>query len=118
MDARQAVMAFSQSEKMKFGIIGVSNCLEVQSALYGLEQAGGLRVVQMQLEFIFQELRLARKLAGDGPWLEIEQSLDQALVMIRSGVAAESIPHLTRALSQVTNVGQRAMVFLQEQGLI
>jgi hypothetical protein len=39
-------------------------------------------------------------------------------VMINSGVASESLHHLTQALSQVTNIGQRSMTQLKTEGLL
>ena len=38
--------------------------------------------------------------------------------MIDSGVAPESVVHLTQALSQVTTIGHRSMSFLREKGLL
>jgi len=65
-----------------------------------------------------QEIRLAKNVTGDPAWDDIEAVLDQAMVMINSGVAPESVVHLTQALSRVTSIGHRSMSTLKEKGLI
>ena len=49
---------------------------------------------------------------------EAEKDIDTALVMIRSGVTAESAYHLTKALTRVTTIGQQSMTFLVDEGLL
>jgi hypothetical protein len=54
----------------------------------------------------------------DDAWDEIEKTIEKALVMINSGVAAESVVHLTQALSRITSIGHRSMTVLREKGLL
>ncbi len=116
MDTQKAIMAFSQSEKIKAGIIWLSQSLELMGGLNAEEGQGGQRVVLALANMVFQEIQLSKNIAPDDRWEEAERSIDQAIVMINSGVGPESIMHLTQALSQVTSIGQRTMSFLKEQG--
>ncbi|RLC32308.1 MAG: hypothetical protein DRH37_00905 [Deltaproteobacteria bacterium] len=118
MDTRKAIMAFSQSEKIKSGIIWLSSLLELMRSLSPSEKQGGEKIVRTCADMVFQEIRLVRSIADDNRWEEAERCLDQAVVMMDSGVSAESIIHLTQALSQVTSIGQQTMSFLQDQGLL
>lgn len=118
MTPREAVMAFSQSEKIKAGLIWVSQAVDQSVILPELEKKGAAGVIRTTLAMIYHELHIAGKLGGGDLWREIEKHLDMALVMIDSQILPEATFHLTRALSRVTTIGQRAMTVLKEQGLI
>ena len=111
-------MAFSQSEKMKAGLIWVSQALEIMGALPESEKRGGMRIIKTMLDMMMHEIRLAKKMSGSSTWEDVEKYMDQAAIMIHSGVAAESVMHLTQALSRVTTIGQRSMSVLKEHELI
>lgn len=116
MTIKEAIMAFSQSEKIKSGLIWVSQLLELVSGLSGSEKMGGERMIKAIIGMVVQEVRLAKSVAGEASWGDIEKGIDQAIVMINSGVALESVVHLTQALSRVTGIGHRSMSFLKDQG--
>lgn len=118
MNTQKAIMAFSQSEKIKAGIIWLSQSLELMGGLTSAKGQGGRRIAQALANMIFQEIMLAKNIAADERWEEAEKAVDQAIVMINSGVGSESILHLTQALSQVTSIGQRSMSYLKEKGLL
>ncbi|MCP4681672.1 MAG: hypothetical protein GY864_05020 [Desulfobacterales bacterium] len=118
MNVQEAIMAFSQSEKIKSGIIWISQVLEMLSGLNETEKQGGIRIITAMINMLVQESRLAGKVTNDPAWEDIEKHIDKAIVMIESGVAPESISHLTQALSQVTSIGHKSMGFLKDQGLL
>ena len=118
MNTKEAIMAFSQSEKIKSGIIWVSQLLELLRGLPEPEKQGAEKAIKLLVDMIFQEIQLAGSVAAGEAWEGIEKSIDQAVVMINSGVAPESVVHLTQALSQVTTIGQRSMSALKEKGLL
>ena len=118
MNIRETIMAFSQSEKIKSGLIWVSNVIESAGRLPEPQKQGAEKVIKAIVGMVLQEIGLARKLAGVETWDEIERHIDQGMVMINSGVAMESVVHFTQALSKVTNIGQRSMTDLKEQGLL
>jgi len=118
METSQAIMAFSQSEKVKTSLICASQSLQLLAGLPFPEKEGAQKVIRMNIEMMRQEIQLARKLSGDEAWDGIEKSIGKAVVMIDSGVAPESVLHMTQALSQVTSIGHRSMTALKEKGLL
>jgi hypothetical protein len=119
MNTREAILALSQSEKLKSGLIWASQALQALEGLPETEQRGASKIVVTLLHLIAHETRLAMSLAENGArWQDIERHLDQAIVMIHSGVGPESTHHLTQALSLVTSLGQRSMSHLMDRGLL
>ena len=118
MEINQAIMAFSQSEKIKTGIICASQSLQLLAGLPFPENEGARKVIRMNIDMMCQEIHLAGNLSGDNAWDGIKKIIQKAIVMIDSGVANESVVHLTQALSQTTSIGHRSMTFLKEKGLL
>ncbi|UCF56422.1 MAG: hypothetical protein JSW15_10110 [Deltaproteobacteria bacterium] len=118
MKTNEAIMAFSLSEKINAGIIWVSETLNLLEGLPGGEKVGGERMINALLNMIGQEIRLAKSVAGNHRWEEIEPYIDKALVMVNSGVGEEATPHLSMALSKITNIAHQSMTFLKEKGLL
>jgi hypothetical protein len=118
MRDNKPVMAFCQSEKIKSGIIWVSQSIQLLLGLHEPERSGGERMVKVLLEMVLSEVSLAETLVGAEEWEAARGHLERAAVMLNSGVAPESLLHLTQALSQVTNIGQRSMTQLRAEGLL
>ncbi len=117
MDTQAAVSALSQGEKIKAGLIWASQGLEMLQGLGEVERAGGLRIVKGLCAMVGSEVSLVRTVTGDPSWGEVLPPLERALVMMESGVAEESVEHLSKALSRTTDILQRAMTVLREKGL-
>lgn len=118
MENQEAVTAFSQSEKIKAGLIWTSSAMEVLVALPEPDKVGAEKMIKLIIGMLADEVRLAEKLTSEDHWTEAGKHIDKALVMINSGVAHDAGFHLTRALSQVTTIGQRAMTVLRDRSLI
>ena len=118
MEIDRAIMAFSESEKIKEGILWASQLLSVVQTLPTGEKMGGEKVVSALINMIGQEIGLAGTLSGDEQWEEIVPHIDKALMMINSGVSQEATLHLSKALSRVTNIGQQSMTFLKQENLL
>ena len=118
MNTQEAIIAFSQSEKIKSGLIWMSQTLEMYTGLPGTDRQGAGQVIKTIVGMIAHEVHLAEKITKDPAWHDVEKHIDMALIMINSQVVQESGFHLTRALSQVTGIGQRAMTVLKEEGLL
>jgi hypothetical protein len=118
MDIKQAIMGFSQSEKIKTGIIWISQVLQATDSLSGQERQGAAQSVRIMLDMLFQDIQLAQTVCENEFWKEVEKPVEQARIMIDSGVGIDAITHLTRALSQVTTVGHRSMSLLKDKAII
>ena len=118
MEVKEAVMAFSQSEKIKAGLIWVAQCLELLSGLPEAERKGGIRTIRALLGMVAHETALAKQVVGTDDWDDAESFLSKAITMMDSGVGVDAIPHVSKALSHVTNIGQQSMAFLRSEGLL
>ena len=118
MKVQAAIMALVQSEKIKSGLIWVSQALELLANLPEKDKKGAERISRSFMNFILFEVHIGKQAAPDSAWEEIEKNIDLAMIMFNSGVPRESIYHLTRALSHVTNIGQRSMSFLKKEGFL
>jgi hypothetical protein len=115
---QEAITALSQSEKLKGGLIWVSSSLQMSDGLRGLEKRGAEESVKVFLNMVAHDVDLSKRVAPDPGWEEVQAHIGQALTMVSSGVGGEAVVHLTKALSRVTTIGQRAMTLLKENGLL
>lgn len=118
MEIDKAILAFSQSEKIKEGILWASQLVNFLQGLPEKERKGGEKILVALMDMIVQEIRLAGTISGDPRWVGIEPYVNKAVLMINSGVNQEASIHLSRALSKVTNIGQQSMSFLKEKNLL
>ena len=118
MHVNQAIIAFSQSEKLKSGIIWASQIIEMCITLAESEKPGAEKVLKTLINMIATEIHVAKKAAPHDVWQDAEKDMNTAMVMLNSGVTHEAGYHLTQALTKVTTVGQQAMTLLTDEGLL
>lgn len=118
MDKRQAVISFSQSEKIKAGLIWASQTVEMNTGLAEQDKSGSQQVIGALVSMVANEVQVAMKMAPDERWEASLKHLNKALVMIHSNVVQEATFHLSRALSQVTSIGQAAMTKLVDEKIL
>jgi hypothetical protein len=118
MKISEAILSFSQSEKIKSGLIWATHLLEAREAISPERRGGADQTVETLLGMIGYETQVIRNITKDKIWEEAEISINMALVMIRSNIPEESGYHLTNALTRVTSIGQRAMIALKEKDLL
>lgn len=118
MNTHQAVMAYSQSEKIKSSLIWATQLAEQTLGFRDPPQPNTGVLLRSLVGMIAQESSLAHRLTADNNWVDVTRSIDMAAVMIESGVIQEAPFHLTKALSQTTSIAQRAMTFLRENGVL
>jgi hypothetical protein len=118
MEINEAIMAFAQSEKIKAGLIWISQTLELLRGLPEGEKKGGEKMIHALLGMVGHELSLAKAVVGHEQWHEIESYIEKAVIMVNSGVGQEGTIHLSKALSKVTNIGQQSMSLLKEESLL
>ena len=118
METNEAIIAFSQSEKLKSGLIWATQIAEVCLALPEPAKSGAEKMLKTLVSMIGNEINVAQKAAPHDDWLAAEKDVNAAMVMLNSGVAHETGFHLTQALSKITNVGQQSMTQLIDEGLL
>jgi len=118
MDTRSYVIAFSQSEKIKAGLIWASSTVEMNNGLAEHDKTGSQQVIGALVSMVANEVQVAMKMAPDERWEEALKHLNKALVMIHSNVAQEATFHISRALSHATSICQTAMTQLVEQSVL
>lgn len=118
MQTAVAITTFSQSEKIKGGLIWASQAVELYKALPETDKPGAEKIIKTFVDMVGSEILICKKAAPNELWLEVEKSINTAMVMINSGVAHEAGYHLTQALTQVTTIGQRSMTILKDNGLL
>lgn len=118
MNTKEAIITFSQSDKVKAGLIWASQTLEVYIHLPEEEKTGAIKMIRIFINTILHDVHIARRVADDHLWHEVEKAMDMAVVMIDSGIPQESTFHLTQALSKVTTIAQRGFSFLKDEGLL
>ena len=118
MKVKEAIVAFSQSDKIKSGIIWTTQSLELLAQIPERNRKGAEKLARIYLGSILRDVHVSARVTGDPAWRDAEKHIDMALVMLDSGVAHECSYHLTRALSRVTDIGRRSMAILQDRGLL
>ncbi len=118
MTNQEAIIAFSQSEKIKTGLIWISQMIEAAAALQTTDYSGVDKMIRILSQMLSNEIIVARRLASDPEWAEVQRNTDTALVLINSGVMHDAIFNLTKALTGTTGIAQRSMSFLREQKLL
>ena len=118
MEIHDAITSFSQSEKIKAGLIWATQIVELCKTLPEADKPGAEKILKTIVDMIGSEILICKKSAPSPLWTEVEKSIDTALVMIHSSVAQEAGYHLTQALTRVTTIGQRSMSVLKDEGLL
>jgi hypothetical protein len=118
VEINEAILTFSQSEKIKAGLIWATQAVEIYKALSEADRPGAEKIIKALVDMIGSEILICKKSAPNELWIEVEKGIDTAMVMINSNVAHEAGYHLTQALTQVTTIGQRSMSVLKNQKLI
>ena len=114
---RLSVLTYAQCEKVKSGLLWVSQLADQLAAMSDVTRQHGVPLLRTLAQRVGDEALLAGRITGDPHWRQICQKINMALVMIDSGVPQETTYHLTQALTQVTRLGGRAAVLLEENGL-
>lgn len=115
--ARQ-ILSFTLAEKIKSGLVWSTQILEAAMGRPAMEKRAAEETVRLLISMVGGETRLALKVTGDDEWMEAGKDIDLALVMMESGVPQEGAWHMTRALTKVTAIGQRALSELKRRGLV
>ncbi|MDJ0781983.1 MAG: hypothetical protein QNJ22_08420 [Desulfosarcinaceae bacterium] len=110
------ILAYTQSEKVKAGLIWLSQgLLQFPDASAPRQRAAETLSLSI-LAMIRDEVQLGWRLTREIAWQKADEHLQQAAAMIHSGVAHDAPWHLTLALRHITAVGQAAHRRLADRG--
>jgi hypothetical protein len=112
MDTKEAILAYSQSEKAKVGLLMAAQLIEICNSLPDQEKHLAERFIRPLIGMIANEIHLSRRMTSADMWVKVDKSLNTALVMMNSGVISEASYHVVQAISSVTTIGQRSMEVL------
>ena len=118
METQSAILAFSQSEKIKAGLIWASQTIEMVMGLPEQNKPGAQKIITALVSMVASEIHLGMKLAPHDHWESSLKHINNAVVMLNSNVIHDAPFHLSKALSHVTSIGQAAMTRLREDGLV
>jgi hypothetical protein len=118
MNTQSAILAFSQSEKIKAGLIWTSQTIEMVIGLPDQNKPGAEQVISVLVSMVANEIHLGMKIAPHEHWEAALKHINNAIVMLNSNVIHDAPYHLSKALSHVTSIGQTAMTRLREDGLV
>jgi hypothetical protein len=118
MDTREAILAYSQSEKAKAGLLMASQLIEIYNGMPEHDRHAAERFLRPLIAMVANEVYLSKKMTSADMWAGVDKSLQKALVMMNSGVPTEASYHVVQAISAVTTIGQRAMQHLMNQKLL
>jgi hypothetical protein len=118
MQTKSEIITFSQSEKIKAGLIWASQAIEANMSIPEPDKRGSQRIIAALVSMIAGEVHVAMKVAPHARWEAVSQHIDTAAVMINSNVAHDATFHLSKALSEVTSIGHESMSLLTEKKLL
>ena len=102
------ILAYAQSEKVKAGLIWLSQGMLQFQGEPPARPAAAEKLALSILAMIRDEVQLGWRLTREVSWRQADQHLQQAATMIHSGVAHDAPWHLTLAVRQVTAAGRAA----------
>lgn len=119
MEAREAILDFQYSEKMKSGLIIGTNLLsQLVSLRKDEELSGGKKVLVWYLEGLLRELRIAENVLGLYHYVELEKKLMEVIGRVQVSQFQEAQWSFSEAISLATTTCQSSMGFLIEKRLI
>ncbi|HUL20127.1 MAG TPA: hypothetical protein VLZ10_01650 [Thermodesulfobacteriota bacterium] len=119
MEAREAILDFQYSEKMKSGLIIATTLLDQLTSLRNDEEfSGGRKILVGYLEGLLREIRMSENVLKPGHYSGLERKMMEGIGRIHMSQFQEAQASFSEAISLATTSCQAAMRFLQEKKLI
>jgi hypothetical protein len=119
VEAREAILDFQYSEKMKSAlIIGTTLLDQITSLKNDEEFSGGKKVLIWYLEGLLREIRIAENVLGSGHYSGLERKMMEVIGRIHMSQFQEAQWSFSEAISLATTSCQTAMNCLQEKKLV
>ncbi len=97
MDTQSAILAFSQSEKIKAGLIWASQTIEMVMGLPDQNKPGAQKIIAALISMVSNEIHLGMKIAPNEHWESSVKHINNAIVMLNSNVVHDAPFHLSKA---------------------
>jgi hypothetical protein len=117
-DAREAVVCFQFSERIKSELIIASRLLGEINGLKGDELACGKKMLLSFLEALLGEINLADNILKQQNLSEAGVKVEKAMERVLSDEYSEATRRVSEAISHITTIGGRAMQILKQMGLL
>ena len=118
MEAREAILSFQYSEKMKSGLIIGINLLDQLTSLRDEELSGGMKILVGYLEGLLREVRIVGSVAGLGSFGDLERKVMELIGRVQMSQFEEAQRSFSEAISLATTSCQSSMSLLMEKKLI
>ncbi|MFQ5758179.1 MAG: hypothetical protein ACE5IF_00720 [Candidatus Bathyarchaeia archaeon] len=117
-DAREAIISFQFSERIKSELIIAARLLGEISELKRDELAGGKKMLLSFLGALLGEVNLANSILKEQNFREAGVKVEEAVERVSSDEYLEATRCVSEATSRVTTSGGRAMQMLKQKGLL
>jgi hypothetical protein len=118
MDAKQLILEFQYSEKIKSQLIIGSNLLAHLGAFKGQERTGAEKMVETYLQLVLTEIRIAWNTVRSVNYHGAEKNVRESLRSLEVNDLVNSNLHISKALSYITTSCEGAMTNLQKSNLL
>ncbi|HDJ26620.1 MAG TPA: hypothetical protein ENF34_04825 [Candidatus Bathyarchaeota archaeon] len=116
--ARDAIMLFQFSERVKSFLIVASRMVDGLKGLEGAELTGARGMFKHFLDAVMAEVRLAQNATRRPEFGDVNALLSEVSNLASSGLVEEAVRRLAEAISLTATCGSEALAFLQEKGLV
>lgn len=117
-NSREAILLFHFADRMKSELLIASHLFAALQHLKGQEQEGGKRLFLDYFRALERELGMGLALISEPDMVRLRTVLTGLAGMVDANLFGEVQNHLTWIISTMTTYAQRAMEFLQKEGLL
>jgi hypothetical protein len=118
MNAKQLILEFQYSEKIKSQLIIGSNLIVHLEVLKGDERVGAEKILKAYLQLLLTEIRIASNTVKSVNYHGAEKNVTECLGRFELGDLANSNLCISKALSYITTSCEAAMKDLQRSNLL
>ncbi len=118
MNAKQLILEFQYSEKIKSQLIIGSNLIAHMEGLKGEERTGAEKIIKTYLQSLLTEIRIAQNTVKSVNYHGAEKNVTESLGRLEMNDLANSNLSISNALSYITTSCEAAMTKLQENNLL
>ena len=118
INSEQAILSYQFSEGIKSGLIIATKLLEQINGLKNGELVGAEKIMFAYINALQGEIRIAQNAVKLQGLEEARMNVDKATEKIRSHEYSEATRCVSKAISAITTIGQKAAETLKGRGLL